>query len=149
MQKVMLITGGEMGPIAVMVNNAATLEKQMRLESMDAGRMHRMFATNIIGHHRTNALCERSCAPNVHTTRRIFGLAREVAEEGIRVAGVRPGFICTDLYAKGGEPNRVDRVKALVPMKRGGQPEEVAAAILWLASEEASYVTGTDVSGGR
>jgi NAD(P)-dependent dehydrogenase (short-subunit alcohol dehydrogenase family) len=80
-----------------------------------------------------------------------IGLAREVAEEGIRVNAVRPGFIYTDLHAKGGEPERVERVKTLVPMQRGGQPEEVASAILWLLSEEASYVTGTivDVSGGR
>lgn len=79
------------------------------------------------------------------------GLAREVAEESIRVNGVRPGFIYTDLHAKGGEPSRVDRVKTLVPMQRGGQPSEVAAAILWLLSSEASYVTGTfiDVAGGR
>ena len=79
------------------------------------------------------------------------GLAREVATEGIRVNGVRPGFIYTELHAAGGEPNRVDRVKTLVPMQRGGQPEEVAAAILWLLSPEASFVTGTfiDVSGGR
>jgi NAD(P)-dependent dehydrogenase (short-subunit alcohol dehydrogenase family) len=80
-----------------------------------------------------------------------IGLAREIAEEGIRVNGVRPGFIYTGLHASGGEPDRVDRVKSLVPMQRGGQPEEVAAAILWLLSPEASYVTGTfiDVSGGR
>lgn len=80
-----------------------------------------------------------------------IGLAKEVAEEGIRVNGVRPGFIYTELHAKGGEPDRVDRVKSSVPMKRGGRPEEVAAAILWLLSEEASYITGTivDVSGGR
>ncbi len=80
-----------------------------------------------------------------------LGLAGEVAEEGIRVNAVRPGFIYTDIHAKGGEPQRVDRVKTLVPMKRGGTPEEVAAAILWLLSDEASYVTGTilDVSGGR
>ncbi len=80
-----------------------------------------------------------------------LGLAGEVAEEGIRVNAVRPGFVYTDIHAKGGEPNRVDRVKTLVPMKRGGTPEEVAAAILWLLSDEASYVTGTilDVSGGR
>ena len=79
------------------------------------------------------------------------GLAREVAEEGIRVNAVRPGFIYTELHAKGGEPERVERVKTLVPLQRGGQPEEVASAILWLLSQEASYVTGTilDVSGGR
>src|SRR5450631_2863785 len=80
-----------------------------------------------------------------------IGLAKEVAEDGIRVNAVRPGFIYTGLHAKGGEPERVDRVKALVPMQRGGQPEEVAAAILWLLSAEASYVTGEilDVAGGR
>jgi len=79
------------------------------------------------------------------------GLAKEVAAEGIRVNAVRPGVIYTDIHASGGEPDRVERVKDMVPMKRGGQPEEVAAAILWLISEEASYSTGTfiDVSGGR
>src|ERR1700687_3715302 len=80
-----------------------------------------------------------------------IGLAREVAEEGIRVNAVRPGVIYTDIHASGGEPGRVDRVKAAVPMKRGCEPEEVARAILWLLSEEASYSTGTfiDISGGR
>jgi NAD(P)-dependent dehydrogenase (short-subunit alcohol dehydrogenase family) len=79
------------------------------------------------------------------------GLAQEVAEEGIRVNAVRPGFIYTEMHASGGEPNRVDRVKAFVPMKRGGMPEEVAHAILWLLSDEASFTTGTfvDVTGGR
>jgi NAD(P)-dependent dehydrogenase (short-subunit alcohol dehydrogenase family) len=80
-----------------------------------------------------------------------IGLAREVAEEGIRVNAVRPGVIHTQIHASGGEPNRVDRVKTAVPMKRGGDPHEVARAILWLLSDEASYSTGTfvDVSGGR
>jgi NAD(P)-dependent dehydrogenase (short-subunit alcohol dehydrogenase family) len=80
-----------------------------------------------------------------------IGLAREVATEGIRVNAVRPGFIYTDIHASGGEPGRVDRVKEFVPMKRGGHPEEVASAILWLLSDEASYATGTfiDLAGGR
>jgi NAD(P)-dependent dehydrogenase (short-subunit alcohol dehydrogenase family) len=80
-----------------------------------------------------------------------LGLSKEVAEEGIRVNAVRPGFIYTDIHASGGEPGRVDRVKAFVPMKRGGQPEEVAGPILWLLSDEASYATGTfiDLAGGR
>jgi len=80
-----------------------------------------------------------------------IGLSQEVAAEGIRVNAVRPGFIYTDMHADGGEPGRVDRVKAFVPMRRGGQPEEVAHAILWLLSEEASFSTGTfiDVTGGR
>jgi NAD(P)-dependent dehydrogenase (short-subunit alcohol dehydrogenase family) len=80
-----------------------------------------------------------------------IGLAKEVAEEGIRVNGVRPGFIYTEMHASGGEPNRVDRVKNMVPLKRGGTAQEVAKAILWLLSEEASYSTGTfiDVTGGK
>ena len=79
-----------------------------------------------------------------------IGLAKEVANEGIRVNAVRPGIIDTDIHASGGEPNRVDRVKALIPMKRGGQAIEVAQAILWLLSDEASYTTGSfiDVAGG-
>ena len=80
-----------------------------------------------------------------------LGLAAEVAEEGIRVNAVRPGFIYTEIHASGGEPDRVDRVKAFVPMKRGGTAAEVAHAILWLLTEEASFTTGTflDVSGGK
>ena len=80
-----------------------------------------------------------------------IGLAHEVADEGIRVNAVRVGHIYTELHASGGEPDRVERVKHMVPMKRGGQPEEVARAILWLLSAEASYSTGAflDVSGGR
>jgi NAD(P)-dependent dehydrogenase (short-subunit alcohol dehydrogenase family) len=79
------------------------------------------------------------------------GLAREVAEEGIRVNAVRPGFIYTEMHASGGEPGRVDRVKESVPMKRGGDADEVARAILWLLSDEASFTTGAfvDVTGGR
>ena len=79
------------------------------------------------------------------------GLAAEVAQEGIRVNAVRPGFIYTEMHASGGEPDRVDRVKAFIPMKRGGTADEAALAILWLLSEEASFTTGSflDVSGGR
>ncbi len=80
-----------------------------------------------------------------------LGLAKEVASEGIRVNAVRPGVIHTDIHAAGGEPDRVERVKASVPMGRGGQAEEIAEAILWLASEQASYTSGAllDVAGGR
>ncbi|MEP7318917.1 MAG: SDR family oxidoreductase [Panacibacter sp.] len=80
-----------------------------------------------------------------------MGLAKEVAADGIRVNGVRPGVIYTEIHASGGEAGRVDRIAPTVPMKRGGQPEEVADAILWLLSDEASYITGVlvDVTGGR
>ncbi|KYF97693.1 sugar dehydrogenase [Sorangium cellulosum] len=80
-----------------------------------------------------------------------IGLAREVAAEGIRVNAVRPGIIATDIHASGGDPGRVERLQASLPLGRAGTPEEVAHAILWLASSESSYCTGTivDVAGGR
>ncbi|WP_312838790.1 SDR family oxidoreductase [Pantoea piersonii] len=82
------------------------------------------------------------------------GLSLEVAAQGIRVNGVRPGFIYTEMHADGGEPGRVDRVAGMagvIPMGRGGEAEEIAEAIAWLASEAASYITGTfiDAAGGR
>jgi NAD(P)-dependent dehydrogenase (short-subunit alcohol dehydrogenase family) len=172
----------ELGPVTALVNNAGTLETQMRVETMDAARLHRVFATNVIG----SFLCAREAVRRMSTRHGgaggaivnissgasrlgspgeyvdyaaskgaidtlTIGLAKEVAEEGIRVNAVRPGFIDTEIHAKGGEPNRVDRVKELVPMKRGGQAEEVANAVLWLLSEEASYTTGAilDVTGGK
>ena len=172
----------ELGRLTALVNNAATLESQMRLDAMDAARIARIFATNVTG----SFLCAREAVRRMSTRHggpggaivnvssgaarhgspgeyidyaaskgaidtMTVGLAKEVAEEGIRVNGVRPGFIHTGLHAKGGEPGRVARVQSLVPMQRGGQPEEVAAAILWLLSAEASYITGAilDVTGGR
>ena len=79
------------------------------------------------------------------------GLAREVADQGIRVNAVRPGVVFTEIHASGGEPGRPERVGPSIPMGRSGQPEEIAGAVLWLLSEEASYTTGAilDVSGGR
>jgi NAD(P)-dependent dehydrogenase (short-subunit alcohol dehydrogenase family) len=172
----------ELGSLTALVNNAGTLEQQMRLDAMDAGRLQRMFATNSIG----PMLCARQAIRrmsirhggnggsivNVSSAAArlggpgeyvdyaaskgaidtfTIGLAKEVADEGIRVNGVRPGIIYTDIHAKGGEPGRVERVKPTVPMKRGGQPQEVAAAIVWLLSSDASYITGMvlDVTGGR
>ncbi len=171
-----------LGPVTALVNNAGTLERQMRLEDMDAARLLRIFATNVIG----SFLCAREAVRRMSTKRGgaggaivnvssgaarlgspgeyvdyaaskgaidtlTIGLAAEVATEGIRVNAVRPGFIHTGLHARGGEPNRVERVKELVPMKRGGSADEVAHAVLWLLSDEASYSTGTfiDVTGGR
>jgi NAD(P)-dependent dehydrogenase (short-subunit alcohol dehydrogenase family) len=79
------------------------------------------------------------------------GLSKEVAGEGIRVNGVRPGLIHTTMHADGGEPGRVARLQSSVPMGRGGEPDEVARAVLWLLSDAASYTTGSfiEVSGGR
>jgi NAD(P)-dependent dehydrogenase (short-subunit alcohol dehydrogenase family) len=171
-----------LGRLTALVNNAGILETQMRVESMDAARWHRVFATNVVGAFLCAREAVRRMSPKTGGTGGAIvnvssgaarlgspgeyvdyaaskgaldtftiGLAREVAEEGIRVNAVRPGFIYTEMHASGGEPNRVDRVKALVPMKRGGTAEEVAKAILWLLSDEASYTTGAliDVAGGK
>lgn len=172
----------ELGPLTALVNNAGILERQMRVDEMDAARLARVFATNVTG----SFLCAREAVRRMSTRHGgsggaivnvssgaarlgspgeyvdyaaskgavdtlTLGLAREVAEEGIRVNAVRPGFIYTEIHASGGEPGRVDRLKDLVPMKRGGQADEVARAILWLLSEEASYTTGAilDVTGGK
>ncbi len=170
------------GPLSALVNNAAILEKQMKVADMDAGRLERILAVNVIG----SFLCAREAIKRMSTKNGgsggaivnvssnaarggspneyvdyaaskgaidsfTTGLSKEVAEEGIRVNAVRPGVIYTEIHASGGEPGRVDRVKNLVPLKRGGNPEEVANAILWLLSDEASYCAGTviDVTGGR
>ncbi len=79
------------------------------------------------------------------------GLADEVASDNIRVMSIRPGIIATDIHSKGGEPDRAERLAPMVPLKRAGSAEEVAQAILWLASSQASYITGStlDVTGGR
>jgi NAD(P)-dependent dehydrogenase (short-subunit alcohol dehydrogenase family) len=171
-----------LGPLAGFVNNAGILETQMRVDSMDAARLHRVFATNIIGafvcareavrrmsarHGRQGGAivnvssgAARLGSPGEYVDYAAskgaidtltIGLAKEVAEEGVRVNAVRAGFIYTEIHASGGEPRRVDRVKAFVPMKRGGTADEVARAILWLLSDEASYTTGAfiDVTGGR
>jgi NAD(P)-dependent dehydrogenase (short-subunit alcohol dehydrogenase family) len=171
-----------LGPLSALVNSAGIIERQMRVDEMDGGRLQRVFATNVFG----PFLCSREAVRrmstrhggrggaivNVSSLASVYGspgeyvdyaatkgaidtlttgLAREVATEGIRVNVVRAGHIYTEFHALGGEPDRVERVKADVPMKRGGRPDEVAQAIMWLLSDEASYVTGTrlDVSGGR
>jgi NAD(P)-dependent dehydrogenase (short-subunit alcohol dehydrogenase family) len=170
------------GRIDVLVNNAAVLAPQSRLEDLEFERMRRIFAVNSIGpilcaqqaarrmsyrhNGRGGAVINISSAsarlgsPNEYVDYAASkgavetfttGFAKEVAREGIRVNCIRPGHIYTDMHASGGEPGRVDRVKDSIPMGRGGQPEEVARAILWLASAEASFITGTflDVTGGK
>ena len=172
----------EFGRLDVLVNNAGMLERQMRLEEMDAGRLQRVFATNVLG----SFLCAREAIKRMSTAHggrggaivnlssvaarlgapneyidyaaakaaidaMTIGLAKEVAAEGIRVNAVRPGVVYTEIHASGGEPDRVERVRASVSMARGGQPEEIAEAVLWLASDQASYSSGAllDVAGGR
>lgn len=172
----------ELGTVSALVNNAATLERRMRVEEMDAGRLGRVFGTNVVG----SFLCAREAVRRMSTrsggsggaivnlssaASRLgspndyvdyaaskgaidtftIGLAKEVAADGIRVNAVRPGMIYTDIHASSGEPGRVDRLVPTVPMLRGGHAGEVAGAILWLLSDEASYVTGAllDVAGGR
>ena len=171
-----------LGPLRALVNNAGVLETQTRVDSIDAARIGRVFATNVTG----AFLCAREAVKRLSTARGgaggaivnvssraaqlgapgeyvdyaaskaaldalTIGLALEVAAEGIRVNGVRAGIIDTEIHASGGEPRRVDRLGPQLPMKRGGHAIEVARAILWLLSDEASYSTGTfiDVSGGR
>jgi len=170
------------GRIDVLVNNAALLAPQSRLEDLDFARMQRIFAVNAIGpilcaqqavrrmayrHNgrggsviNVSSASARLGSPNEYVDYAASkgavetfttGFAKEVAREGIRVNCIRPGHIYTDMHASGGEPGRVDRVKDSIPMGRGGQPEEVARAILWLAGAEASFITGTflDVTGGK
>jgi NAD(P)-dependent dehydrogenase (short-subunit alcohol dehydrogenase family) len=171
-----------LGAVTALVNNAGILERQMRVEDMDAGRLTRILSTNVTG----AFLCAREAVRRMSTVRGghggaivnvssraavlgapgeyvdyaaskgaldslTVGLAREVAAEGIRVNSVRAGIIYTGIHASGGEPGRVDRLASSLPMKRGGDAIEVARAILWLLSDEASYSTGTfiDVAGGR
>ena len=171
-----------LGPLTALVNNAGILERQTRVDDIDAARIDRVFGTNVRG----AFLCAREAVRRLSTKRGgaggaivnvssraaqlgapgeyvdyaaskaavealTIGLGREVAAEGIRVNGVRPGIIYSDIHADGGEPGRVDRLGPTLPMQRGGDPIEVARAILWLLSDEASYSTASfiDVAGGR
>ncbi|OEY67283.1 SDR family oxidoreductase [Marinobacter sp. X15-166B] len=172
----------QLGRVSALVNNAGILEQQRRVEEVDAARLARIFATNVIG----SFLCAREAVKRMSSKHGgaggaivnvssaasrlgaageyvdyaaskgaidtfTTGLSAEVAAEGIRVNAVRPAFIYTEMHASGGEPGRVDRIKGSLPMQRGGHPEEVAHAILWLLSDEASYTTGSfiDLAGGK
>ena len=164
------------GKLTVLVNNAGILKPQMRLLDMDAQRINEVLTTNVT----SAFLCSREAIkrmPNggsivnvLSAASRIgspneyidyaaskgamdtltVGLAKEVAGQKIRVNSVRPGLIYTDMHRDGGEVNRVERLKDKLPLGRGGQPEEVAAAIYFLASDQASFTTGSfiDVAGG-
>ena len=172
----------ELGTLTGLVNNAGILERQMRLDTMEADRLNRVFTINIVGAFlcakeavkrmssryggaggaivNVSSAAARLGAPDEYIDyaaskgaldTMTLGLSKEVASEGIRVNGVRPGLIHTEIHASGGDPGRVERLQTSVPVKRGGRADEVARAILWLLSDEASYTTGAfiEVSGGR
>ncbi|GDY27748.1 short-chain dehydrogenase [Agarivorans sp. Toyoura001] len=172
----------QLGPINALVNNAAMLFPQMRLEAMNAQRINQLFSVNVTsafmcckyaikrmgtshGGSGGSIVNVSSAAARVGSPFEYIdyaaskgaidtltkGLSLELAEQAIRVNGVRPGFIHTEMHADGGEPNRIERLRSAIPLQRGGEPEEIAEAIAWLISDKASYVTGSilDVTGGR
>jgi NAD(P)-dependent dehydrogenase (short-subunit alcohol dehydrogenase family) len=170
-----------LGRLDALVNNAGITAHATSVAQMDADRLARMFAVNVIG----SFLCAREAVRRMSTAYDgrggaivnvssaaartgspyeyvdyaaskaaidtfTIGLAKEVASEGIRVNAVRPGLTQTSIHATTGDPQRVDRLAPGIPLKRGGQPDEIARAIVWLLSDEASYCTGSilDVAGG-
>ncbi|TNF69013.1 MAG: SDR family oxidoreductase [Gammaproteobacteria bacterium] len=167
------------GRIDVLVNNAGILDKTSRLDQMNQARLEKIFKTNIVSYFLCSkyAVLQMSTKYNglggviinVSSKASVLGsaneyidyaaskgaidtltkgLAQEVAEEGIRVNGIRPGFIDTAIHL---DPNRLEKVKNNIPLKRIGKPLEVADAILFLASNQSSYITGSmiDIAGGR
>ena len=169
-----------LGSVTHLVNNAGILMPQSTLLNLTADRINKVLTTNITSYFlccreavkRMLAASTQGAIVNVSSgaaeTGSPFeyidyaaskgaidtltkGLAMEVAEHQIRVNGVRPGLIYTDMHADGGEPDRVNRLKFNLPLQRGGTVEEVAQAIYWLLSENSSFTTGTmlNVSGGR
>jgi len=165
------------GPVTHLVNNAGILFPQSKLIDMSAERINAMLTTNVTSYFlccrealkrmlRGGAIVNvssgaaRSGSPHEYIDYAASkgaidtltkGLSVEVAALGIRVNGVRPGFIHTDMHADGGEPNRIARLSPQIPLQRGGTAQEVANCISWLLSEQASYVTGSimDVTGGK
>ncbi|MCG9774593.1 glucose 1-dehydrogenase, partial [Vibrio diabolicus] len=169
-------TENALGSVTHLVNNVGILFTQSPLAEISLERFQKVMNTNV----NSCFLCCREAAKRFSTGGAIVnvssgasrsgapfeyvdyatskgamdtltkGLSLELADRNIRVNGVRPGFIYTDMHADGGEPNRVDRLSPQIPLKRGGTVEEVANAIAWLLSDEASYVTGSfiDLSGG-
>lgn len=170
-------TENALGSVTYLVNNVGILFTQSPLAEISLERFQKVMNTNV----NSCFLCCREAAKRFSTGGAIVnvssgasrsgapfeyvdyatskgamdtltkGLSLELADRNIRVNGVRPGFIYTDMHADGGEPNRVDRLSPQIPLKRGGTVEEVANAIAWLLSDEASYVTGSfiDLSGGK
>jgi NAD(P)-dependent dehydrogenase (short-subunit alcohol dehydrogenase family) len=167
----------KVGALTHLVNNAGILLPQMKVTEMSAQRINKMLATNMTSYFlcakeaikrmkdggaiiNVSSAAARLGAPNEYVDYAASkgaidtfttGLSLEVASLNIRVNGVRPGFIHTDMHADGGEPNRIERVKGLIPLQRGGKPEEVASAIAFLLSEQSSYITGSfiELAGGK
>jgi NAD(P)-dependent dehydrogenase (short-subunit alcohol dehydrogenase family) len=168
----------EVGRITALVNNAGIIEPGTSFTTITVDRLTRLFAVNVTGSFlcareavkrmkgygggivNISSAAARLGGPFEYVDyaaskgaidTMTIGLSKEVAADNIRVNALRPGLIHTKIHAKGGDPDRVQKLENQIPMKRGGQAEEVAAAALWLLSDEASYVTGTiiDVTGGR
>ena len=171
---------GDFGRIDALVNNAGVVDMAARVTDFTHDRLRRMFDINVIGAMlaakeavlRMQAQGSGGSIVNISSVAARLGsanefvdyaaskaaidtftkgLANEVATDGIRVNSLRPGLVETEIHAKGGEPDRAERLAVNVPMKRVGTAEEVADAVLYLLSDQASYVTGAflDVSGGR
>ncbi len=179
-ERLFLTIDQQLGSITHLVNNAGILMPQSTLLNLSADRINKILTTNVTSYFlccreavkrmlnnnthgaivNVSSGAAQTGSPNEYIDYAASkgaidtltkGLAMEIAEKQIRVNGVRPGLIYTDMHADGGEPERVNRLKHNLPLKRGGTVDEVAQAICWLLSDEASYTTGSilNVSGGR
>lgn len=171
------VLDAEFGALHALINNAGIVGTTARLTDMDYARIRQMFEVNAIGAiMMAKGAAQRltsggsiinisSAAARLGSANQYVdyaaskgaidtftkGLADELAPDGVRVMAVRPGLIDTEIHAKGGDPDRAARLAHNVPMQRTGSAMEIAQAVLWLMSDEASYVTGStlDVTGGR